>query len=309
MKKQLVSTITPCYKMEKYLPKFLELLPQQTYFDNIEIVLDHNEPTKEEIRLVKQFQKKYPGRLKHIIVKKVDPIGISMNRCIKKASGNFLTIWNVDDLRTEDSIELQATELINDSKTDIVYGDYYVVNKFGKFLGKKLSHKKYKESELTRSMILGPFFMFRKELCKKAGLFDEQLRSGADFDFAIRLAFNGTAKMIKNPLGYYLNEGLGASTRPGSLQALERTVIELRYGIYDKIDYSYLPKAIRYNIYNVLIDNKQIPIKNYVTDYENIISNRYNLWFEKGLKKHINLFNKIKRTINPKLRYIKHFAV
>jgi len=309
MKKPIVSTITPCYRMDKYLPKFLELLPNQTYFDKMEVVLDHNEPTKEEVQLVKQFQKKYPGRLKHIIVKKVDPIGVSMNRCIKKSSGDFLTIWNVDDLRTDDSIEMQTKVLLANKKIDIVYGDYLIVNNFGKFSGKKVYHKKYKESELTRSMILGPFFMFRKELCKKAGLFDEQLKSGADFDFAIRLAFNGVAEKLKNISGYYLNEGLGASTRPGSLQALERTVIELRYGIYDKIDYSYLPKAIRYNVYNLIVDGKQKSVEIYVTNYNEIMSNRYNLWFEKGIKKHINLYNKIQKMIKPKLKFIKHFMV
>ena len=36
---------------------------------------------------------------------------------------------------------------------------------------------------------------------------------------------------IPHNSGYYLNEGLGASTRPDSKQPLERTVIEMRYGL------------------------------------------------------------------------------
>ena len=35
---------------------------------------------------------------------------------------------------------------------------------------------------------------------------------------------------IPHNSGYYLNEGMGASTRP-TVQPLERTVIEMRYGI------------------------------------------------------------------------------
>jgi hypothetical protein len=38
-----------------YLKKFLDELPKQTYFENIEIVLDHNEPEPEEIEWVKEF--------------------------------------------------------------------------------------------------------------------------------------------------------------------------------------------------------------------------------------------------------------
>ena len=62
-----ISLITPCYKMEKYLHLFLKKLPEQTIFNKIEVILDHNEPSKKEIKLVKHFQRKYPNRIKHII--------------------------------------------------------------------------------------------------------------------------------------------------------------------------------------------------------------------------------------------------
>ena len=141
MNKPLVSTITPCFNMKRYLKTFLEWLPKQTFFEKLEVVLDHNEPDAEEIQWVKEFQQQYPNRLKHIIVEKVDPIGTSMNRCIKESSGDFLTIWNIDDLRTDNSIELQANLLTNNSNLDIAYGNYIVVNEFGKkddtFLGSR----------------------------------------------------------------------------------------------------------------------------------------------------------------------------
>jgi len=50
-----VSTITPCYKMEKYIQGFLEHLPSQTILNDIEIVLDHNEPTDDEIKLINEY--------------------------------------------------------------------------------------------------------------------------------------------------------------------------------------------------------------------------------------------------------------
>ena len=48
-----VSTITPCYNMSKYMKGFLDNLSTQTHKD-LEIVLDHNEPSDEEINLVAQ---------------------------------------------------------------------------------------------------------------------------------------------------------------------------------------------------------------------------------------------------------------
>ena len=296
----LVSTITPCFRMKRYLQGFLESLPRQTFFEQLEVVLDHNEPSEEEVAWVRAFQEKHPGRLKHIIVEKVDPIGISMNRCIREASAELVTIWNVDDLRTPNSIEAQARLLLEQPDVGTVYGNFRVVRSFGATDGKLVDVSAVPASELTRSMIIGPFFMFRKALCEEAGYFDEQLKSGADFDLAIRLALHSKAAMTQAELGYYLNEGLGASTRPDSRQPIERTVIELRYGIYDKIDYDYLPRAVRYNVPYLLQFRQWVPVSQFVPHYEDFIQDRSNRWFVLGMKNYFTRKNCSRRRRLPK---------
>ena len=239
-----VSTITPCYNMGKYMKGFLTNLSQQTHKD-LEVVIDHNDPSDVEIKLVEAHNEIYDN-IFHIQVEGVDPIGISMNRCIENASGDYLCIWNVDDLRTPDSIEIMAKTLDENPDVDFVYGNYNIVPQFGLKEG-QLVDETGKEEYLKTGMILGPFFMFRKSALEKTKVFDEQLVSGADYDLALRLAFNGKGLHIPNILGYYLNEGLGASTRPDSKQALERTVIELRYGL-DVIDPRLIPATREYDI-------------------------------------------------------------
>lgn len=304
----LVSTISACYKMERYLPGFLTSFRCQTFFKEMEVVLDHNEPTEQEMSLVKGFQKEYPGRLKYVVVKKVDPIGTSWNRCVREGSGEFVAIWNIDDLRTHNSIELQARLLLDNPGINLAYGDYIMVDSFRKTKGRSIRHNSIPPSEFTRSMIFGPFFMFRKSVCEKTGFFDEQLKSGADFDMAVRLAFCGKAQMVKGELGYYLNEGLGASTSHNCLQPIERTVIELRYGVYDKIDYSYLPQALKYRIYELQIGNRWVPIEDLVPNYAEMMAERCRLWFEKGLKNYISLIRGDKGLIEQGLRKIKSFV-
>lgn len=301
----LVSTISACYKMERYLSGFLTSFHRQTFLDKMEVVLDHNEPTEQELQRVRGFQKEHPGRIRHIVREKVDPIGTSLNRCIRESSGELLAIWNVDDIRTDRSIELQARLLLDNPGINLAYGDYTMVDSFGSINGDVVQHTGIPPSEFTRSMIFGPFFMFRKSVCEKIGFFDEQLKSGADFDMAVRLAFCGKAKMVQGELGYYLNEGLGASTRCNSLQPIERTVIELRYGIYDKIDYHYLPQALKYRIYELQIGGRWVAIENFVPDYAEMMSKRYKLWLDKGLKNYVNLIKENKGIIGQGLRKVK----
>ena len=254
-----VSTITPCYNMSKYMKGFLDNLSTQTHKD-LEIVLDHNDPSDEEVKLVEEYNEEYDNIL-HIKVEGVDPIGTSMNRCIEYATGDYLCIWNVDDLRTPDSIEVMAKALDENPDVDFVYGNYVIVPRFGGTEGQYVDETG-REDELTTGMILGPYFMFRKSILEKSGVFDEQLVQGADYDLALRLALNGKGLHLPINLGYYLNEGLGQSTKPNSKQPLERTVIELRYGIR-VLEPQLVPYTQTYDVENIIVDEEKIPVSNF----------------------------------------------
>ena len=253
-----VSTITPCYNMSKYMKGFLDNLSTQTHKD-LEIVLDHNDPSDEEVKLVEDYNEQYDNIL-HIKVEGVDPIGTSMNRCIEYATGDYLCIWNVDDLRTPDSIEVMAKALDENPDVDFVYGNYTIVPNFGGTQGQYVDETG-REDELTTGMILGPYFMVRKSILEKSGVFDEQLVQGADYDLALRLAFNGKGLHLPINLGYYLNEGLGQSTKPDSKQPVERTVIELRYDIR-VLEPQLVPYTKTYDIENIIVDEEKIPVSN-----------------------------------------------
>ena len=254
-----VSTITPCYNMSKYMKGFLDNLSTQTHKD-LEIVLDHNDPSDEEVKLVEEYNEQYDNIL-HIKVEGVDPIGTSMNRCIEYATGDYLCIWNVDDLRTPDSIEVMAKALDENPDVDFVYGNYVIVPRFGGTEGQYVDETG-REDELTTGMILGPYFMFRKSILEKSGVFDEQLVQGADYDLALRLAFNGKGLHLPINLGYYLNEGLGQSTKPNSKQPIERTVIELRYNIR-VLEPHLVPETREYDVMNIIVDEEKIPVSNF----------------------------------------------
>jgi GT2 family glycosyltransferase len=256
-----VSSISPCYKMDKYMEGFLESVASQTHKD-LEIVLDHNDPSEKEIDLVEKHNQQYDN-VTHIKVDGVDPIGISMNRCIEYSEGDYLCMWNIDDLRAPDSIEVMAKTLDDNPDVDFVYGNYYNVPKFKTTEG-RLVNESGNEKHLMTGMILGPFFMFRKSLLKKTGVFDEQLFSGADYDLAMRFARNGKGKHIPHVLGYYLNEGLGASTRPNSKQPIERTVVEMRYNMERVLDSRFVPYAQEYDIENIHKDEMLIPVSTYI---------------------------------------------
>lgn len=223
-----LTTLTSIYKSKNYLKGFLKNCSQQT-MENFNLHIEMICPSRFEENLIKKYQKK----MKNLqFSKHNNQINLpeAWNNTIKHNDSKYFCIWNVDDLRTKFSLEVMYTTLETNKNIDFVYGNYFIVDKFKKTKGNFINESN-REKELTKSMILGPFFMFRASVLKKIGHFDEQLYSGADYDFAIRLGKNFKGKHINSNLGYYLDSGKGLSTRPNSLQELERTVVELRYGL------------------------------------------------------------------------------
>lgn len=299
-----VSTITSCFRGERYLAKFLESVVAQTIFDEIEVVLVHNEPSEYELELVRDFQAHYPGRLQHLVVQSVEPLGASWNRSWRAARGHYVCIWNVDDLRTSDSLQCQRDALGVNPDAALVYGDFQTVSEFGKSDGPIIDTPEFDPNEFTRGFPIGPFPMWRRAIGEQVGYFDEQLRSGADFDLAVRIALNFRMRRVPNLLGYFTDAGIGLGT--GSLfQPIERTVIELRYGIYDKIDYDYLPRAARYDIPHLLQFGLWVPVSQFVPDYEDFIQDRCNRWFVLGIDNYFATKNNSVNSRSSRRRLLK----
>ncbi len=261
-----VSAIISLYRGERYLPRFLENIAQQTWFDHIEFVIDHNSPSDVEMGLIKEFQSNYPGRLKHLIRQNVVPYGASWNRCIRESSADIVTIWNVDDLRTPESVEVQAAPILS-GEADLVFGDHLVVPHQGETQGRRKWLTSVDRSVYTKYFCFGPFFMFRRSLCDKAGFADEQMLSSADFDLAVRLAHHGKIRPIEVVLGYYLNEGKGLSTKASSRRKVEDTVIGLRYGNLDRLYYHKLHLALKYDVNRIRYEDRWHEVSEFIPDH------------------------------------------
>ena len=296
-----VSVIVPVLNMDQYLDRFLSEFRLQTLFNNTEMIIDLNNPSDEALRIIDKYKLEYKEQLVVHSQPEVDPIATSMNRAISMAKGRFIAIWNADDLRTNDSLEQQFKVFSSDESLTVVGGPYLIVRKFGDLNGRLVDDSGVAESELLRGMYLGPFMMFDSKILPQAGLFDEQLRSGADFDFAIRLARQGRVKFTTSSLGYYLDAGLGASTRPNSLQAIERSVIELRYGIFDKLDHEFIPHTTKYDIPGLYFNGKRNSIQDYFLDYQNYYSLMMQLHWKNSKA---NLLLRLKRFIGKRRNFL-----
>ena len=96
------------------------------------------------------------------------------------------------------------------------------------------------------------------------GYFDEQLRVAGDGDLWMRIVLISAVKRTPGILGYFHDEGTGLSTS-GPVHAVERAVVEIRYRIYDKLNYLAVLKAVRmYRIRALLVGGQYEPVGRYL---------------------------------------------
>lgn len=282
-----VSIIASTYHSNLYIDKWLLSIEKQDIWHEAELIIISNDPSDEELFYLYNFAKKYPNQ---VYIKAVarEPLYASWNRAISMATSTIYAISNVDDIRKPSSLSTQVKLLENNQEATFCYGPFEIVRKFGSEDGDLIIPPAFKREEFSRSMLLGPFFIWRANRDCLKNFFDEQFKSGGDFDFAIRLALLGYGVCANESLGYYLDAGTGLSTS-GELQPIERTVIELRYGIWDKVDFKYIPSALEYDLKNIKISNAYIPILELLPSYLELLKIRKKMVLKRKSKAQIFL--------------------
>ena len=252
------------YKSEDYLKTYLKSARKQAFKD-FEIFLEVIDPKskKEEIYIEKITSKNSKLNINKKIYYEHYLLPTTWNISIDRSESELICLWNLDDLRTPDSLSDMVKIFDTKPEIDFVYGNYKIVDKYKSKKGNYINEIN-REGELTYSMILGPFFMFRRNVLDVIGKFDEQFISGADFDFAMRLGRHCKGYHLNSNLGYFLNLGKGLSTKRNSLQEIERTAIEIRYGL-NVINQQLIEKAQnKYDVNYLYFDGKKHNIKNFL---------------------------------------------
>lgn len=276
-----ISVLTSVYRGENFLPKFLENLRGQTIFPELELILILNDPTPLEKQISKDFQLRTPNQVEILYAKKREPLGSSWNKGWRIARAPYLTMWNVDDRRVVDSLQRQLTAMDVNPNWFLCYGVYMRVSEYGQEKGILRNPPAFTERHFRRSFAQGgAFWLFRNDLHKHIGYFDEQFSVGSDMELSFRLATKGLEMgKCDGLLGYFTDTAQGLSTRDGSrLSNAERTVVQLRYGVFDKVDRDFLKQTKGYRLDAIQQADSWVPIKNYLPNIERLNEQRKLLW-------------------------------
>lgn len=232
-----VTAIASLYKGDKYIKGFMENIVNQTIFDqSVTLVIIDAASPQSEFDVIQRYTETHKNIVYH---RTDDRIGIydAWNRAIKMSAGDYITNVNLDDLRREDSLEIQRDMLDDLEFADVVYQDFYYS------LDSNISYDEIERRNIrcrlphiTLTNLIhfnsphnGP--MWRRKLHDELGYFNDAYRSAGDCDFWIRCCNAGKVFVKSNEphVGYYVNPQ-GLSTHGETLGFTEHAKIKRHFG-------------------------------------------------------------------------------
>lgn len=223
----MVSIIIPAFNAAEYIGDALRSVSAQTFTDHEVIAINDGSPDTEDLeRELKQYHR-------NLVYIKQENRGaaVARNAGLRAASGELVAFLDADDKWSPEFLEKQI-EFLQRSKADLVYADALLTGESlvaGRtFMQLQPSRgpvtvEKLLTSEVT---VLTSTVVARKQPILAAGLFDETLRRGQDFDLWLRLAKRGARLAYQREvLGEHriVESGLSGDT----LSQLQRTLTVL----------------------------------------------------------------------------------
>src|SRR5262245_2559302 len=188
-----VSVIIPAYRASADIAVALDSVFAQTFAHLETIVVNDGSPDTTELEPALE---PYRQRI-HYIVQPNRGAGAARNAGIRASKGRLLAFLDADDRWTPDFLERQLAFLEAHPTCDLVYADALLSGESA-LAGRRFMDTAPSEGDVTllnlvrqRCNIALSTVVVRRSVVVKAGLFDEAVRRGQDFELWLRLAWSG----------------------------------------------------------------------------------------------------------------------
>jgi glycosyltransferase involved in cell wall biosynthesis len=189
-----VSVIVPAYRASGDIAGALDSVFAQTFTDFEVIVVNDGSPDTPELERVLA---PYASRLRYM-VQENRGAGAARNTGIITSRGRYLAFLDAGDRWVPAFLRRQVSWLEAHARCDLVYGAAVIAGE-SPLAGRPFSHRAASAGAVDllsliqqQCNIVLSTVVVRREPVFDAGLFDESLRRGQDFDLWLRLALRGS---------------------------------------------------------------------------------------------------------------------
>ena len=148
----MISILMPYYNKRLYVKESIISVIDQSFKD-FELIIIYDDETKKDLDYIKSLEK-MDKRIKLIINQKNLGAGLSRNRGIDYAKGEFIAFIDSDDLWRKDKLQKQIT-IMKKNNYDFSHTDYEIIDQDGKIRGKRVAKNFFQVNDLIKSCDIG----------------------------------------------------------------------------------------------------------------------------------------------------------
>ena len=208
----LISVIIRTFNRAYVVEKAIFSVINQSYTNWEIIIVDNYSSDKTEEKLNEILLN---PKIKFFSYKNNGVVSSSLNYGISHAVGDYIAILDSDDWWHKDKLKYSVQALNNGA--DVVYHNLFIHREKNKYYRKLIQKKSVETWSLKNNQFYDLLFrgnalanssvIFRKNIVKKIGLFNEEyaLRGDSDFEYWLRIAKHGYKFFrLKQTLGFYI---------------------------------------------------------------------------------------------------------
>ena len=187
MNRLKVSVIINFHNGEKYLYKSLNSIIEQNY-KNLEIILWDNCSNDKSTKIIKSF---YDDRIKYFFSKKKESLYKSRNLAVQASSGELVAFLDADDWWEKNYLSSREKFFYNENFDFFCSNTNFFYEKSNKF--KIYKNYNLPDGDIFDSLSKDYFLImsgviFRRNIFKKYGLFNERYNIIGDYEFLMKIS-------------------------------------------------------------------------------------------------------------------------
>jgi len=195
--KSVVTVIMPTFRQHQYLLTSIKSILAQTY-PNVKLLIVMVQDDKETWDTLESVR----CDLGIIISEKADHIH-QINLGLKKARGDFVTLFGSDDFMLPNKIESEMA-VATATNAVLVYSRFFMADQFLNIYLVPPLPPKFSYQLLTTRCFVGDNSLVRRSMFDEFGLFDESLSSLAVYDKWLHIAEKYETQMVFNPIPTFI---------------------------------------------------------------------------------------------------------
>ena len=202
MSDPLISVVIPNYNCARFIAAAIDSVLAQSY-SNTEIIVVDDGSRDDSLSVLE----KYGGGIR-VVRQSNQGVSAARNRGIAESRGSFIAFLDADDEWYPDKLTRQIA-LFDRPVVGLVYCSVEYVDESGRSLGTNLTGRRgrvLREIALLRGTIVlagGSTAVVRRECFDKAGFFDREMSTAADWDMWRRIACYYEIDVVREPLIRY----------------------------------------------------------------------------------------------------------